>query len=113
MAVRFVLLSCALAAGTGCMPKSPSVPASVEEPASSGDALAVALSRMQAGAQTIMATPFGPESLVMVEGDYTSGLGQICRKATVRVGGTVQSMAACRDSTGWHTVEPIFENVQR
>ena len=115
MLSRSVLLACifVLAAGVGCTPKSSVPTAALETQVPAGDAFSLAVSRMQAGEESVMATPFGPESLVMVEGVYTSGLGQICRKTSVRAGGVSHRVAVCRDETGWFTAEPIFEHVQR
>ena len=115
MTSHSVLLACVfvLASGVGCAPKTSSLPVAVEEQVPAGDAFSLAVSRMQAGEESVMATPFGPESLVMVEGVYTSGLGQICRKTSVRAGGVSHRVAVCRDETGWFTAEPIFEHVQR
>ena len=110
-----ILLSYALGLVAGCTPKSSSVPSVSEEvqaPAA-GDAFALAVSRMQPGEQSVMTTPFGPESLVMVEGSYTSGLGQLCKKASVRAGGMSHRVAVCRDETGWFTAESVFEHTQR
>ena len=109
-----VLLSCSLGLVAGCTPKSSSVPAvSVEEQVPAVDAFALAVSRMQPGEQSVMTTSFGPESLVMVGGSYTSGLGQMCKKASVRAGGMSHRVAVCRDETGWFTAESVFEHTQR
>ena len=105
-------LVCALA--SGCVQKQSSVPsAPAEAAAPSGDAFALALSRMQVGEEALMPTPFGMDSRVMLESSYTSGLGQTCRRAAVRAGGITHRIAVCRDASGWTTAEPIFETVQR
>lgn len=107
-----LVLSCVVL--SGCVQKQPSVPsASAEAAVPAGDAFAVALSRMQVGEQALMSTPFGADSLVMLESSYTSGLGQTCRRAAVRSGGITHRVAVCRDGEAWVTVSPIFENILR
>ena len=68
---------------------------------------------MHAGEQAVMPTPFGTEGLVLLEGDYTSGLGELCRRATVRAGGALHRIAVCRDESGWYVAAPVFEHTQR
>lgn len=110
-----LFLALALVSAGGCTPKSSSVPAVQQEEtqAPAGDAFSLAVSRMQPGQQVVMPTPFGQDGLVMVDGLYTSGLGQQCRKATVQAAGSTHRVAVCRDESGWFTAEPVFEHVQR
>lgn len=87
----------------------------VEEKAAAptGDPFAVAVSRMTPGQQAVMSTPYGADSLVMLENAYTSGLGLSCRKAQVTAGGLSHRLAICRDDSGWYVSDPIFEQSQR
>ena len=109
LAVCTVLLSL-----VSCTPQQHSV-SPVEEKAAvpAGDPFAVAVSRMTPGQQTVMTTPYGVDSLVMLENVYTSGLGLSCRKAQVAAGGLSHRLAICRDDSGWYVSDPIFEQSQR
>lgn len=78
-----------------------------------GDAFALAISRMYPGEQAAISGPYGPDSLVIMEHTYTSGLGQSCRRAQVMVSGVPHRIAVCRDESGWFTAGPIFENLPR
>lgn len=95
----------------GCAPKQEQ--SAAEEAAVAGDPFAVAVSRMMPGEQAVMATPFGGEGVVRMEGSYTSGLGQSCRRGQVTVSGVSHRIAVCRDESGWFTAGAIFDNVPR
>lgn len=97
----------------GCAPKQASTPAGEATPEVSGDPFAAAVSRMMPGEQAVMPTPFGGDGLVQMEGSYTSGLGQSCRRAQVTVSGAAHRIAVCRDASGWFTAGSIFENLPR
>lgn len=97
-----------------CVPQQrTATPAEEKAAAPAGDPFAVAVSRMTPGQQAVMSTPWGPESLVMLENVYTSGLGLSCRKAQVSAGGASHRLAICRDDSGWYVSDPIFEQSQR
>ena len=108
------LLCVALLSLCSCVPQQRAVNL-VEEKAvaSTGDPFAVALSRMTPGQQAVMSSPWGTDSLVMLENAYTSGLGLSCRKAQVTAGGASHRLAICRDDSGWYVSDPIFEQSQR
>ena len=97
----------------GCAPKQASTPAGEATPEVAGDPFAVAVSRMMPGEQAVMATPFGGDGLVQMEGSYTSGLGQSCRRAQVTMSGAAHRIAVCRDESGWFTAGSIFETLPR
>ena len=78
-----------------------------------GEPFAVAVAQLPLGTQTVMASPFGADSVVMPEKEYLSGLGLSCRKVWVQSGGSTHRIAVCRDDSGWYTAEPVFEQVQR
>lgn len=97
-----------------CTPQQRAVsPVEEKAAAPAGDPFAVAVSRMTPGQQAVMSTPWGPDSLVMLENVYTSGLGLSCRKAQVTAGGASHRLAICRDDSGWYVSDPIFEQSQR
>lgn len=97
-----------------CAPQQSAVsPAAEKAEAPAGDPFAVAVSRMTPGQQAVMSTPWGADSLVMLENVYTSGLGLSCRKAQVTAGGASHRLAICRDDSGWYVSDPIFEQSQR
>lgn len=98
----------------GCVQQqSVTVPSTSESPQPAGDPFAVAVSRMAPGQQSVMSTPYGVDSLVMLENVYTSGLGLSCRRAQVTAGGLSHRLAICRDDSGWYVSDPIFEQSQR
>ena len=108
------LLSVVLLSLCSCVPQQRAVnPVEEKAVASTGDPFAVAVSRMTPGQQAVMSTPWGADSLVMLENVYTSGLGLSCRKAQVTAGGASHRLAICRDDSGWYVSDPIFEQSQR
>ena len=113
--MNFALLACFLVfALAGCAPKhNVIVPEGNKSEPASGDPFALAISHMVPGEQAVMPSPYGPDSLVMMERDYTSGLGLSCRKVHVTAGGTLHRLAVCKDDSGWFVSSPIFEQSQR
>ena len=108
------LLCVALLCLCACAPQQRAVnPVEENAVAPAGDPFAVAVSRMTPGQQAVMSTPWGTDSLVMLENVYTSGLGFSCRKAQVTAGGASHRLAICRDDSGWYVSDPIFEQSQR
>ena len=97
----------------GCAPQPASTPGEEATPPVSGDPFAAAVSRLMPGEQVVMATPFGGEGVVQLEGSYTSGLGQSCRRAQATVSGVSHRVAVCLDENGWFTAGSIFENLPR
>ena len=109
LVVGFLFLALA-----GCTPKHNAiVPEGNKSETSSEDPFALAISRMVPGEQAVMPSPYGSDSLVMLERDYTSGLGLSCRKIRVTAGGTLHRLAVCKDDSGWFVSPPIFEQSQR
>ena len=86
------------------------VPPAVE---TAGEPFAVAASRLSPGEQVVMSTPWGVNSVVLLEKEYLSGLGIPCRQVLVNSGGVVQRIAVCRAHSGWYAAEPVFEQTQR
>ena len=108
------LLCAALLCLCACVPQKRVVtPAEEKAAVPAGDPFAVAVSRMTPGQQVVMSTPWGTDSLVMLENVYTSGLGLSCRKAQVTARGLSHRLAICRDDSGWYVSDPIFEQSQR
>ena len=109
------LLACAvLLCLCACTPQPRVSPVEEEKAAApAGDPFALAVSRMVPGQQAVMPTPYGADSLVMLEESYTSGLGLSCRRAQVTAGGASHRLAICRDDSGWYVSDPIFEQSQR
>ena len=100
---------------SGCMQQS----AGQQRPEASAPAapaaqpFAVAVSALHPGEQVLMSSPYGDDSLVLVEGSYTSGLGDTCRRTVVNYGGAVHRLAVCQGASGWYVAKPVFDNLPR
>ena len=96
----------------GCVPTKVT-PRSVPSVAPAADAFATEVAAMTSGTAAVMASPFGDGSQVRAGEFYTSGLGQICRHATVTAGNEAHRVVICKDGDQWYTAAPIFEGQPR
>lgn len=109
----YVLAVLAVAAMlAGCVPAKVT-PESVAPVVPVADAFAAEVAAMTNGTTAVMASPFGEGSQVRAGEFYTSGLGQLCRHATVTVKGEAHRVVICKDGELWHTAAPIFEGQPR